>query len=212
MRLSDSEWKIADCLWDKGSMTITELTKALNPDTGWSKNTVITLLKRMIEKGAVTYVQEEKAKRFCTAIDRTEAEMEETASFLDKVYKGNVGLMISNLIGSEKLTEEQIRFMLSKYASLSITSAAHREKLSESLIGSILLYDSGKIIITFNYRDKKEEANIDEIAASAEHTGSDIAQDGSPNSNNPNFVIIGDAFGFSVYFNFDPFLLNKPQY
>ena len=108
MRLSDSEWKIADCLWDKGSMTITELTKALNPDTGWSKNTVITLLKRMIEKGAVTYVQEVKAKRFCTAIDRTEAEMEETASFLDKVYKGNVGLMISNLIGSEKLTEEQL--------------------------------------------------------------------------------------------------------
>ncbi len=108
MRLSDSEWKIADCLWESGSMTITELTKALNPDTGWTKNTVITLLKRMIEKGAVTYVQEEKAKRFCPAIDRTEAEMEETASFLDKVYKGNVGLMISNLIGSEKLTEEQL--------------------------------------------------------------------------------------------------------
>ena len=38
----------------------------------------------------------------------TEAEMEETASFLDKVYKGNVGLMISTLIGSEKLTEEQL--------------------------------------------------------------------------------------------------------
>ena len=25
----------------------------------------------------------------------------------------------------------------------------------------------------------------------------------SPNSNNPNFVIIGDAFGFSVYFDYD---------
>ncbi|MBO4355648.1 MAG: recombinase family protein, partial [Clostridia bacterium] len=83
-----------------------------------------------------------------------------------------------------KLTEEQIRFMLSKYASLSIKSAAHREKLIDSLIGSILLYDSGKIIITFNYRDKKEEANIGEIAASAEHTGSDIAQDGSPTKHN----------------------------
>ena len=108
MRLSDAEWKIADCLWDKGSMTITELTRELGAITGWSKNTVITLLKRMIEKGAVTFVQEERAKRFYPAINRTEAELEETESFLDKVYKGNVGLMISNLIGSEKLTNEQI--------------------------------------------------------------------------------------------------------
>lgn len=108
MRLSDSEWKIADCLWNQGNMTITELTRALRPVTGWSKNTIITLLKRMTEKGAVTYVQEDKAKRFHSAVDRTEAELEETTSFLDKVYKGNVGLMISNLIDSDQLTDEQL--------------------------------------------------------------------------------------------------------
>ena len=108
MRLSDAEWKIADCLWKNNSMTITELTKELAPNTGWTKNTVITLLKRMTEKGAVTYVQEDRAKRFCPAIDKTEAEMEETTSFLDKVYKGNVGLLISNLIGSDQLTGEQL--------------------------------------------------------------------------------------------------------
>ena len=30
-----------------------------------------------------------------------------------------------------------------------------------------------------------------------------LLSDASPNSNNPNFVIIGDAFGFSVYFDYD---------
>ena len=89
-------------------MTITELTKELRPTTGWSKNTIITLLKRMTEKGAITFVQEDKAKRFHPADDRTEAELEETTSFLDKVYKGNVGLMISNLIDSDQLTDEQL--------------------------------------------------------------------------------------------------------
>ena len=108
MRLSDAEWKIADCLWNNNSMTITELTKALGPSTGWTKNTIITLLNRMTEKGAVTYVQEERAKSFRPAIERKEAEIEETNSFLDKVYKGNVGLMISNLIDSEQLTDEQL--------------------------------------------------------------------------------------------------------
>ena len=100
-------------------------------------------------------------------------------------------------------SEDQIRFLLSKYASLSTTVASHREKLIDSLIGSIILYDDGRIIITFNYRDKKTEANINDVVAACSSSGSDIAQDGSPNSNNPNFVIIGDAFGFSVYFDYD---------
>ncbi|MBO7676656.1 MAG: BlaI/MecI/CopY family transcriptional regulator [Erysipelotrichaceae bacterium] len=41
-------------------------------------------------------------------MDRTEAELEETTSFLDKVYNGKVGLMITNLIKSEKLSKEEI--------------------------------------------------------------------------------------------------------
>ena len=89
-------------------MTLTELTKELGSSVGWNKSTIITLVKRMVEKGAVTYVQEGRAKRFCPAIGRAEAELEETRSFLKKVYQGNVGLMISNLISSEELTEEQL--------------------------------------------------------------------------------------------------------
>ena len=108
MRLTDSEWKIADCLWENESMTITELTRELDPETGWSKNTIITLLKRMVDKGAVTFIQDDRVKRFCPAVDRAEVELEETTTFLDKVYKGNVGLMISNLIGSKQLTDEQL--------------------------------------------------------------------------------------------------------
>ncbi len=109
IKLSDAEWKVASALWQEGPMTITELTKHLKESTGWSKNTVITLLKRMQEKDTVSFVQEDKAKRFYPLIDRTEAETLETTSFLDKVYNGNIGLMISNLISSDKLTKEEIK-------------------------------------------------------------------------------------------------------
>ena len=108
MRLADSEWKLADCLWKNGSMTITELTRELGPVNGWSKNTIITMLKRMVDKGAIAFDQGERAKIFRMTFDRTEAELEETNSFLDKVYKGNVGLMISNLIGSSQLSAEEL--------------------------------------------------------------------------------------------------------
>ena len=109
IKISDAEWKIVSSLWDQGPMTITELTRHLKDNTGWNKNTIITLLKRMQDKKAVSFVQEDRAKRFYPLIDRTETEIEETTSFLDRVYKGNVGLMISNLMSSKKLTQEEIK-------------------------------------------------------------------------------------------------------
>ena len=108
MRLSDSEWKIANCLWEKKSMTIAEITKELSESTGWTRFTVITLLKRMLEKGAVSFIQDGRTKRFSPAIDKSEAENEEVESLLDRVYNGNAGLLISNIISSDRLTEDQI--------------------------------------------------------------------------------------------------------
>ena len=35
--LSDSEWTLMNCLWEKHPMTITELTAALRPKTGWGE-------------------------------------------------------------------------------------------------------------------------------------------------------------------------------
>ena len=53
--LSNSEWKLMNRLWQNAPMTITELTAALREDTGWSKNTVITMLSRLEGKNAVRH-------------------------------------------------------------------------------------------------------------------------------------------------------------
>ena len=53
VHLSDGEWKLMNKLWDASPRTITELTAALRGDTGWSKNTVITMLSRLDAKQAV---------------------------------------------------------------------------------------------------------------------------------------------------------------
>lgn len=108
MRLTDSEWKIANCLWKHSPLTIADITKELKESTGWTKYTVITLLKRMEEKGAVTFVQEGRTKYFSPALDKSEAENEEVSTLLDKVYNGNAGLLISNLVSSDRLSDDQI--------------------------------------------------------------------------------------------------------
>lgn len=61
--LSNSEWKLMNRLWQTSPMTITELTAALREDTGWSKNTVITMLSRLEGKEAVRHEEGRRAKR-----------------------------------------------------------------------------------------------------------------------------------------------------
>ena len=45
--LSDREWTVLTALWASGGSTLGELTEALRPETGWSRNTVLTYLTRM---------------------------------------------------------------------------------------------------------------------------------------------------------------------
>ena len=73
VHLSDGEWKLMNKLWDASPRTITELTAALRGDTGWSKNTVITMLSRLEGKDAVYYEEGLRAKQYYPAVTREEA-------------------------------------------------------------------------------------------------------------------------------------------
>lgn len=108
LNLSDSEWKLMNRLWSDAPMTITELTAALRNETGWSKNTVITMLSRLESKGAVRYAEGSRAKRYFPAVAREDAAMAETENFLSKVYGGRLGLMMSAMVDSQALTEDDI--------------------------------------------------------------------------------------------------------
>ena len=66
--LSNSEWKLMNRLWQTSPMTITELTAALREDTGWSKNTVITMLSRLEGKEAVRHEECRRAKLYFPAV------------------------------------------------------------------------------------------------------------------------------------------------
>lgn len=108
LSLSNMEWKLMNRLWDDAPLSLMELTHALEPETGWSKHTVITMLGRLEAKGAVRWEQAGRARRYSPTVSRDEARREETASFLDRVYGGRLGLMMSALAEDHALTREDI--------------------------------------------------------------------------------------------------------
>ena len=59
--LSNGEWTLMNALWERQPATVAQLVHALAPETGWSKHTVMTMLSRLEQKGAVSCIQGERA-------------------------------------------------------------------------------------------------------------------------------------------------------
>ena len=107
--LSPSEWRVMEALWDRAPQTITQLTAGLEEETGWGKHTVISFLNRMEKKGAVTYRENGRAKEYSPAYVREEAGLEEAERFLDRVFSGSLGLMVSSLVEGKQVKEEELK-------------------------------------------------------------------------------------------------------
>ena len=112
VQVTEAEWKIMEVLWDHAPRTMTEITAVLFPETGWTRHTVITLLKRMVEKGSVSVDESERAKKYTPLITREEASTEETHKFLSHVFKGKASLLVSHLVDAGDLSEDDLRQIL----------------------------------------------------------------------------------------------------
>ena len=64
--------------------------------------------KRLEEKDAVYYEEGGKAKQYYAKLPQNEVVIEETKHFLDKTFKGRLGLMMNAMIREEAITKEEI--------------------------------------------------------------------------------------------------------
>ncbi len=112
VQVTEAEWKIMEVLWDHAPRTMTEITAILEPTTGWTRHTVITLLKRMLDKGSISMDDSGRAKKYTPLITREEASTEETHKFLSHVFKGRASLLVSHLVDASDLSEDDLQQIL----------------------------------------------------------------------------------------------------
>lgn len=108
INLTDAEWNVMECLWEKNPRTGRETIDWLKERMGWSRSTTLTLLRRMEEKGAVGSEASGEVKRFFPLITRETAALQETKDFLGRVYKGSLGLMLSAFTKKQDLSRDEI--------------------------------------------------------------------------------------------------------
>lgn len=105
--LSQSEWRVMEALW-AGPKTLMELVRELGTSAGWAKSTVTTMVRRMEEKGLLSYELQGRAKLFRAAVRREDVVAAETESLLSRAYHGSVGLLVNALAEHQQLSRSDI--------------------------------------------------------------------------------------------------------
>lgn len=108
MKLTSSEWNVLNCLWEHSPRTVMQIVGELEQAVGWARSTTITTLHRMEAKGLVRCEQAARGKAYVPLVEREQAALVETHSFLDRVYQGSVGMMMRAMAKQEGLSREQI--------------------------------------------------------------------------------------------------------
>ncbi len=92
-----------------------------------------------------------------------------------------------------KITGEQIQFFLRKFRILDMSKQSHRQRLIDTFINRIYLYDD-KMVITFNHKDGSETISLNEIETALKgENGSDLDSSAVPK--------MGNAFWHSPFFD-----------
>ena len=110
--LTEAEWQVMDVLWSCESVTGREASDIMEEKMGWSRSTTLTLLGRLVSKGAVSELKGGKTKLFVPKIKKDEAQLVETENFLKRVYNGSLSLMVSSLTQKQALSKEEIEELL----------------------------------------------------------------------------------------------------
>ena len=107
-QISDAELVLMKLLWRQGGSALyAELMEA--PDIiarGWQKNTVITLLARLGEKGFVQAEKEGRAARYTPLVARQDYLAQQGSRFFHQVCGGSLPAFASALCGSGLSREE----------------------------------------------------------------------------------------------------------
>ena len=106
--LAPAEWNIMECLWERAPQTGRELTERLEKSVGWSRSTTLTLLRRMVAKGAVNCDTEGVKNTYSPAMRREDAALAETETFLDRVYQGSLSMMVSAMTQKKAVSKEEL--------------------------------------------------------------------------------------------------------
>lgn len=108
IKISDAELKVLDVIWKEKSANSKIIVDEVQKNETWNRKTVHTLLKRLVEKGAVNAVKQGNIYMYTPVISKEDYQKKESKSFLKKIYNGSLSMLLTNFIEDEDISEEEL--------------------------------------------------------------------------------------------------------
>lgn len=107
IRLHEGELNVMELLWSNQSLAAKDIAKIIKDYIGWEKNTTYTVIKRLIDKGAV---KREDPGFICKAvITKNDVQQIETRALIDKVFGGELIAFFTEFLAQQNLDAEEVR-------------------------------------------------------------------------------------------------------
>ena len=109
-QISDYELELMKIIWaNSGTALYAEISKGLEEKgTPWTKNTIITLSSRLIEKGFLKTSKIGRKNEYKAIISAEAYQSSQAQSFIDKIYEGNAKGLVATLIEKNLLSPEDL--------------------------------------------------------------------------------------------------------
>lgn len=105
IRLHDGELNVMELLWSNKELAARDISKIIKVYIGWEKNTTYTVIKRLIDKGAI--VREDPGFICKANVTKKKIQETETNILLDKFYGGSLVNFINSYMMNYRMNEEE---------------------------------------------------------------------------------------------------------
>ncbi len=107
IRLHEGELNVMELLWSNKMLAAKDIAKIIKEYIGWEKNTSYTVIKRLIDKGAIERVD---PGFYCKAlVTKPQIRVIETKALLDKLFDGSFSNLFDEYLRSQKPDSGEIR-------------------------------------------------------------------------------------------------------
>ena len=107
-QISEAEYEVMKVVWREAPISTNAVTEILTQKTSWSPKTIQTLLKRLVNKRALTYEKQGRVFVYTPLIEEKSYVRQQSRSFLKRYFDGDMSRMLSACLDEEALSQSEI--------------------------------------------------------------------------------------------------------
>lgn len=108
--VSDSELQLMHIVWDLGGRArFAQVMDVLEgQDSPWNKNTVLTFLARLVDKGLLSTEKFGRRNEYIAQVSQEDYQASQAQTLVEKVYRGSAKGLVASLLQSDSLSQQDL--------------------------------------------------------------------------------------------------------